>query len=142
MKYISIIALLLLFACGSDDEVIIPEDVIPENEFVRLLTDIHLVEGAVGHIGRLEGTSVEETYGIYRAVFENHGISQEEFERSFEFYSAHMQLMNSIYEQVYDELLRKQDELKYQAPEPTVVDTSGNQLHSAPPDSVGGSQSQ
>lgn len=136
MRWIIVIAALFMLACSSEETVSAPDNLIPEDQFVDILVDVHLIEGAVGHVGRLEGTSIDQTYGMYRAVFEEHGVTLESFQASFEYYESDLETMSSIYDRVYTQMVFIQDELKYQAPEPQPQDSAQIEPHSEPLDSL------
>lgn len=101
MKYWIWIPILVLTACSSK-EVSVPNNVISAGEMVPILVDVHIIEGARNGSLILGDTNDIEDY--YAKVYEKHGISEEEFKRSFKFYNSEPSLFIPIYEKVLDSL--------------------------------------
>ncbi|HCP41642.1 MAG TPA: hypothetical protein DIT65_07595 [Cryomorphaceae bacterium] len=95
------IPLLTFTACGSK-EVPVPEHVISEKQMVPILVDVHIVEGARNGVLILGDTNDIEDY--YAKVYEKHGITENDFKRSFKFYNSEPELFIPIYEKVLDSL--------------------------------------
>lgn len=95
------IPFLFLTACSSK-EVSVPENVISADAMVPVLVDVHIIEGARNGSLILGDTNNIEDY--YAKVYEKHGISEEEFKRSFKFYNSEPTLFIPIYEKVLDSL--------------------------------------
>ena len=97
----SLLLLFLVFTLGScqrPDEVVIPEGTLPESTMIAMLTDMHLVEGAkVGN--KIMGDTLPAPV-YFEKVYSKHGITEDQFEENFRFYSANPKLMAKIYDQV------------------------------------------
>ncbi len=91
-----------LIACSGREKMKVPKDVLPRQEMVAVLTDIHLVEGA--KLGRkiMGDTVLVDVY--FEKVYEKHHLTKEDFERSFDFYSTYPDEMDKMYEQVIENL--------------------------------------
>lgn len=87
---------------GCREEVQVPADVLPEEQMVPLLIDIHTLEGARNGALILGDTHTVEQF--YVKVYEKHGIREADFKKSFAFYSSHPKLFIPVYEQVLDSL--------------------------------------
>lgn len=96
------IFLLALVSCGAPTDVAIPKGTIPDSIMVKILTDFHLVEGAkVGN--KIMGDTIRAT--VYTAkVYKKYGITENEFEKNFRFYTSNPDLMEGIYEKVIENL--------------------------------------
>ncbi len=80
----SLLLLSMLFGCGPGLEK--PEDagnIIPPDSMSRIMTDIHLIEGAkVGE--NIMGDSLRVAH-YFRGVYEKYDITQARFEESFDY---------------------------------------------------------
>lgn len=96
-----ILILFLLVACSAP-EVKIPNDIIPRDSMVSILTDVHLVEGA--RIGRkiMGDTLMVDDY--YAKIYSKYGITAEGFKKSFRYYNEHPEMMKEIYKEVVEHL--------------------------------------
>ena len=101
----------LLFACSSK-EVSIPDDVIKKEKMIGLITDLKILEGAVQKRVIKQKTQQEIVSEQTLAIFKKHGITEEKFNRSFEFYQSEPDLMHGIYEKVLERLSEQQAEAK------------------------------
>lgn len=99
----------ILFFCS--EEVEIPADVLPKEKMSAVLSDIHEVESLIQY-SALERTDSTRTviYGYYKTIFQNNKITPEEFKRSFNFYSTHLNLLDEVYEEVLVDLSKRQAE--------------------------------
>ena len=71
---------------------------------VNIFTDIHLIEGAkVGE--NLLGDTLRAPH-YFKEIYVKYGISEKEFERSFDYYIARPEDMNMIYDKVIENLSR------------------------------------
>lgn len=94
--YLPIIALLfsLLVACKPG----VPDGVLSERKMENVLYDYHLAQGlAMQH----SSDSVDYyTRLLQQAVFRKHGIDEETFDRSMEWYARHNEQLNDIYKRL------------------------------------------
>ena len=71
---------------------------------VEVLVDIHLAEG----IKQTGETTTDRTLlqisDMYQAVFEHHGITEESFRESFDWYSRRELIFDRVYEKVIERL--------------------------------------
>lgn len=80
----------------------IPDDVLPEDKMIDVMTDMHIVEGAKMGRNMMGDTLKAEIY--FDKIYEKHQTSKEEYDRSFSFYTKHPGTMDKIYEQVIENL--------------------------------------
>jgi hypothetical protein len=92
----------LLHACKSNEPP--PEGILSEDQMVEVLVDIHLAEG----IKQTGETTTDRTLlqisDMYQAVFEHHGITEESFRESFDWYSRRELIFDRVYEKVIERL--------------------------------------
>lgn len=102
-----LLAAVFLYSCYAthdDGTLIPPEDLIGTEKMSLILADVEIAESALrqkqnfGHeIGK-----VQEEY--YYAIFTEHEVSKDQFERSLSYYKQDREAMNQIYEDVITRL--------------------------------------
>ena len=108
----SLILFIFLFLHGCKDKtVVIPADILTKNEMVPLLADIHLAQATIT-IFEYTDTVKFSVKDYQRAILKKRNISEKKFEASLKFYSDHPELLVGIYEEVVNELSRKQGEIE------------------------------
>lgn len=102
VKLIPILLIFFVGSCGTPTDIAIPKGTITDTVMVKVLTDLHLVEG--GRVGnKMMGDTIRAT--VYTAkVYKKYSVTEKEFERSFRFYTANPELMGKIYEKVIENL--------------------------------------
>ncbi len=109
--FVVIIALVVSCAPKQPDDTP-PPDLIDQNKFALIMVDVQLIEGMRVHkLGPKRENSVDMV-PLYEDVFQKHGITEEEFRRTFEYYTNHPDKMKEIYEQVVDSLTTMEVKVK------------------------------
>lgn len=107
-----------LFACSGKRNVIIPSTVLQEQKMAAVMTDIHLLEAALGtnflefkskkQVAKKNDTITlsvkDQKDNLILELFKKNNVSPEEYKRSFVFYTAHPELLNEIYKLVINNL--------------------------------------
>ncbi|WP_205504395.1 DUF4296 domain-containing protein [Rufibacter psychrotolerans] len=93
---------LVVFACSQDSGK--PADLIPEEKMTRIMLDIHLTEAAVGRTHRDVDTSRVAYREAHKLILKRHAVSDSAFKHSYDYYLAHPEKMDKIYEVVLDSL--------------------------------------
>ena len=119
----------LLVGC-KEEEIIVPSDLIAEEEFVGIMVELSLIEATRSLHASKEHKSDTHPTIFYRQLWEDHHISQDQFERSFAFYRKDLDRMAVIYEQVALTLKRKEDNIN--AAKRALKDTEDLTLPQAP----------
>lgn len=107
MRYISIVItslLILQFACSNPEEQIKRSDIIPEEDLVPLLVDIHLSEGLLILSKVNKEYPGRDSVSNYTDVINKHGFEKEDFDKTIHFYSNKPDELDEIYELVISEL--------------------------------------
>ncbi len=112
MKFSSVLLVfILLLSCSTKKDEVIPEGVIHPEKFTAVMIDVQITEGM-----RAQGVDIvrqdNSAEGLYHEIFEKHGISQESFETSYDYYLERPDEMELIYEQVLDSLSKLDAEVK------------------------------
>jgi hypothetical protein len=109
IKYFVAFLLLILSACKPPEqqEVSIPDYVIPQDSLVNFLTDAYLGEGASSiNVRNAIGEKFDSVY-LFNP-FKEHHISRQRFDTSIAFYTQHPKKLKIIYDQVLDQLSKLQ----------------------------------
>jgi len=109
-KYYSLFfsVLLLLFAC---DRTNTPPGVIKPGPMTNLLTELHIVDGAMYNLMQTQDTLYKYGTGRYLALFKKFHTDSIQFKKSLKYYSNNPELLETIYEQVVVNLKDKSDSL-------------------------------
>lgn len=110
LKHLSlaILAAILLFSTACSEKNRIPDDIIPQKEMVDILTDMHTIDAYFMITTNYRMDTLEnEMFYSYQELFKKYGISEEDFSRSMDYYSAHEKDFHEIYEKVVLNLNKK-----------------------------------
>lgn len=92
-----------MVACAPEEQIPEPEGLLSQEQMVEVMTDIHLIEGArTGLV--IMGDTVGGVNEHYKAFFEKHHVSQNQFDSSFVYYSKKPEVFDKIYERVIENL--------------------------------------
>lgn len=132
LRFSCFLLLLLTVGCSSPDGPKLPpepDDLIEEEKLVNVLADVHLLEAALGmrnpiiaprsplRPGQSPITPAEQAPQMgatkalpYYDIFKKHGITYKQYEASITWYAAQPERLDVIYEDVIEELSRRQTE--------------------------------
>jgi len=100
------LTLLLCLSCQPK-----PEEMKLSTEIlVNVLADVHLSEGALLSVKPSDKDSLRNLY--YGQIYEIHGITAESFEHDMNILKSRPKLMESVYQEVMEELNKKEAEIK------------------------------
>jgi len=91
---------LFLFGCGEER----PSTVMSAKSFRPLLKEMLIAESGVEALPLSYTEKKDAREQRYRLIFQNAGISAEEFFTSFEYYRMQPEIMDSLYANILDEL--------------------------------------
>lgn len=97
---------LLFFSCKKKTE--IPADIIPHNKMAAVLKDVHLNEALIANKRFKRDTLPEIVSTFYCDIFEEHEITEEDFQRSLDYYTIHLDEMKKVYQMVVAELNKEE----------------------------------
>lgn len=110
-KLIFIISVLIIAACGNDTSV--PKEIIPIDKMTSILMDYHVAEQEVGKTILSYDSAKYLFHSIYYPeVLTKHEVSKEKFEKSFQYYTEHINQFEMVYKAVEDSLKIKQEALE------------------------------
>ena len=96
-----------LFACGSDEQTI-PEGIIDRGELINIVVDVEVAQALI-RFKLSHGDTLNQDQ-IFNEVYNNHHISQEEFNRSLAYYCKEPKDLEGLYADVITALYEKQVE--------------------------------
>lgn len=100
-----------LFGCQRQDDVPPPQPLMPRQQLVSVLADLHLLEARV-ESSRLSPDSARALYlQQQKDVFWRRDINDSLFQRSFRYYASHGKDLDDIYGTVLDTLAARQAKL-------------------------------
>lgn len=107
-----IIVVIFLFSCNQEAKT--PEYVIPSDEMVNIISDIHITDGllTLNHIRR---KLAKDSINYYDAILNNHGYSRSDFDSSVSFYSRNIDEYDKIYEEVLNRLNKMETNIKQES---------------------------
>lgn len=106
---LALTVVVLLFSCQDIREVEKPNDLIPEQKMVEVLTDLSLINSAKNYNRRmLEGTGLRPNEFLY----EKHNIDSLQLVRSTEYYANNPDQLERIYKEIQENLEEMQDKLE------------------------------
>lgn len=102
-----LLSLLLLLGCQAPEDHK-PDDLIPEDRMVDILTEVHLAESQTSRLSLGSTDSSRVAYKhIETKLFQKMKVDTSVYSRSFIFYSSHPKYMERIYQNVVDRLKKK-----------------------------------
>jgi len=111
MKNIIIITLtLLLVACNNEKKT--PEYVIPQEDMVDIIIDMHITDGLLTLNKVRRNLAKKDTANYYDQVFESYGYNRADFDTSVYYYSMNINDYDKIYAEVLNKLNEMETELK------------------------------
>ena len=99
---------LLLSSCSKKEEKI-PENILSKEKMIAVMVDVQMAEASIQNrsLSITDSTKLIAA-GYYKNLFEKNKITEQQFRESFLYYSHHLDLLNKIYEEVINELSKKQ----------------------------------
>jgi hypothetical protein len=109
-KYIILFFSVLVFltACRNEGP---PVDVIKEPQMIKLLTDIHLVDGQLYAVQQTPDSLYKYGANKYIAVFKKHHTTDAAFKKSLKYYSTQPELIQAMYDTIQKKMQFKIDSL-------------------------------
>lgn len=120
-RYIILLAIFMLSGCDNNK---VPDYVIPPDDMVSILVDIHLTDGMMSSHQVRREIAREDSANIYNILLHNYGYSRHDFDTSLYYYGKNMALYDKIYGDVLNQLNEMETYLKEQVQEEEEQDTT------------------
>lgn len=102
----------LMQACSAVDDTK-PDNLLPEETMVNILTDIHLAEARVGQMGLRSVDSSNIVYNrLEKQIFRKYKLDTAQYNASYRYYSTHPREMEAVYKEITGRLQKKLDAAK------------------------------
>ncbi|MEP1097188.1 MAG: DUF4296 domain-containing protein [Cyclobacteriaceae bacterium] len=107
MKKFFLTVLVIVSACSTESEV--PEDLIPQDQMVSVLVEVHMLESKIKNLRIYSLDSAKVVYDHYEnLLFADFNITQDQYERSFNYYIENLDEFKDIYTTVVDTLMQRE----------------------------------
>ena len=118
MKKTAVILLVvILISCDSGNKT--PDYVIPHDDMVNIIIDIHLTDGLLTNNKIRRKLAKKDSLNYYNVILNNYGYSRADFDTSVYFYSKNINEYDKIYEEVLNSLGEMETKLKQESAEET-----------------------
>ena len=109
------LAIAILFASGCKSNKGNKDDagsVMSKKEMVAFLTDLQLAEANIRAITDPRSTDSLQRQLYFYDLYEKHGITPSDFNASLNYYLAHVEELDDVYDEVIARLMKEQEELR------------------------------
>ena len=104
-KYIYILLIILLSHCSGNNKKILPED-----EFVNLLVEIHISDAILTEKALIDGNiKYSDSISYYNFIFHKYNLNRQEFDYNIDYYYKEHERYIEVYKQVIKILERKKE---------------------------------
>jgi hypothetical protein len=107
-RLITLIFLLALASCQTDPDKI-PADILPKEKMTGILMDIHIAEAGI-RLETQQDSLAQKATDYYHFIYKKYNVSEEDFRRSFRYYSEHPKQLEQIYQDMINEMSKKESE--------------------------------
>jgi hypothetical protein len=99
----------LIFQLGCTEKVrekqVPPEDLIPRDEMVDVIVDMHLYDAIIWKKQKNKIKKIQfDKFFLYESILEKYHISREQFESSMSYYQSDLEVLDEIYADVITKL--------------------------------------
>jgi hypothetical protein len=101
-KFFIILLLFVLPSCREKKD--IPPGILPENQFISLLVDIHIADASLNILQIKDVKFKFNADDYYYSVLKKHNTDKKTFDNSLQYYSKDLVKLNKIYDEVLKRL--------------------------------------
>ena len=105
---VAFISVLLSQSCSHKEESV-PKEIISPDLMVAILVDVHLAEASV-NVNRINEPLRFSAGALYPLIYKAHHTDSIAFRKSFDYYLENPKKFDKIYEQVINELSKRESE--------------------------------
>lgn len=110
---IYLISFFLLFvSCNNKTENQTKEGIIPKDEMVEIIVDLHLADATINIKHFNKRSNSKKIVKYYASVLKKYGYTRLNFDESIKYYSIEPEKLDKIYDRVIQELSKKQELIK------------------------------
>ena len=111
-KQLSLLFLIVFLFLGAKCENNQKKHIIPKDEFVDILVDIHLMDGIMRQPDLRKSLLKKDTIDYYNAVLRAHDYSRAQFDSTIIYYSKEIREFDNIYQDVLSTLNQMEAEVE------------------------------
>lgn len=112
---LALATLLLTTQCAKTDEPVPPANLLPREQMISVLVDLHITESRV-ETSRLTPDSARVLFRqVSKQLYERHQTTEEAFQQSLRYYAVHGKDLEEIYGSVVDSIAVRQVNLQTRA---------------------------
>tara|TARA_B100000963_G_scaffold100392_1_gene86799 strand:- start:341 stop:817 length:477 start_codon:yes stop_codon:yes gene_type:complete len=112
---------LFLFSCFNDRSIKEPFDLIPQDKMVDILSEFIIINSAQGSNKKFLESKMKNPVDY---IYKKYSIDSLQFENSNAYYSANIEIYNSIYDSIKIKLESRKEEIQYQIDEKITLEDS------------------
>ena len=112
VRFITLVCVFLLVACQTAEDKVKKSEVIPVDELVPILVEMHLADGLFQAVNMRVKYPGRDSISNYLDILKKYNVSKEIFDRTIEFYENDPDKLNDLYEEVISELTKFQSEVQ------------------------------
>lgn len=111
LKFLSVMLFFLLLSSCGKKEVEVPEGIINPETMTSIIVDLSIADGGQNVSYSAGNSRRYDIWVFYQAVLERHGVTQEQFMQSLDWYADHIKLINEVYDNALTEINLKREKL-------------------------------
>ncbi|MEJ8801891.1 DUF4296 domain-containing protein [Pontibacter sp. H249] len=100
-----------LLACGNNEDKT-PANLLPQEKMVQVLTDIHIAEAQIESKIVYPDTALMVFNHQEKEIFKKHGITEQEFRDTYNYYKENLKQMDKLYEIIVDTLSLRETKMR------------------------------
>ncbi len=112
IRWITLFFIILALACHQPKDRITKTDIIPKENLVPILVEIHLADALLQMSIVRQNYPGRDSISNYQDILQKHGYSKRMFDHTIEFYENDPDELNDLYEEVISELTQLQSETR------------------------------
>ena len=117
-KYLIPFALSILLSCAEKETKPIPDHIYSIEKMTAIMMDLQIIEGGIV-IRQYNKTQQRERISkVYRAMYNKHGITQDEFDLSLKYYTDNPDKLEEVYDRVLEKLSELDAKVANEKPDP------------------------
>jgi len=91
-------------ACNSNNT---PDDIIPRDEFVEILTELHIADAILTEKGLYDRKLKDSSESYYNYIMVKHNINRAQFDKSLQYYGQNTDELQKMYDEIISNLKNK-----------------------------------
>jgi hypothetical protein len=95
---------LILLSCTDPEKIVVPEHLLQEEKMAAVIKDLTILEASMNvHVASVD-PGKNDKQDLKMNIYARNGITKEQFEESYRFYTENPEKMNEVYQLVLNDL--------------------------------------